>query len=95
VPSSKLDAQDFVAPPDDFATPPVVGKRKRQFELIGDRRLHLDDELCTMSGYIVNVALGGRRAVSQDQCRKITGPSDFALKRFEAPWHGSNLRVDD
>jgi hypothetical protein len=48
-----------------------------------------------MSGYILNVALGGHRAARQDQCRKITGSSDPSLKRFEALWHGSNLRFDD
>jgi hypothetical protein len=55
----------------------------------------LIDNLCALSGYILNVALGSLRAVRQDQCRKITGPSDPALKRFEALWHGSNLRYDD
>jgi hypothetical protein len=41
-----------------------------------------------MSRNIVNVALGGRLAASQDQCRKIAGPSDFALQWFDGFWHG-------
>jgi len=48
-----------------------------------------------MVGNILYVALDGRRAVRKDQCRKVSRPSDLALKRFEALWHGSNLRYDD
>jgi hypothetical protein len=45
-----------------------------------------------MPGNIVNVALGGRRTVTQDQCRKITGPSDLALQWFHGLEHRGNLR---
>jgi hypothetical protein len=48
-----------------------------------------------MSGNILYVALGGRRAIRKDQRRKVSRPSDLALKRFEALWHGSNVRYDD
>ena len=88
----KLDAQDLVASPDHFATLSIVGEGKRQLELVRDRGRHLDDNLCAMSGYILNLALGSFRAFRQDQCGKITGPSDPELKRFEALWRGSNRK---
>jgi hypothetical protein len=48
-----------------------------------------------MSGYILNVALGGRRAFRQDQCPKVTRPTDLALKWFHGLWHDGNLRFQN